>query len=205
RHTCALTESGRLRCWGDDTYGQLGSAADGFVAPAAGQNGWTAVSAGYVHTCALAPSRALYCWGNNDYGQLGTGATSSPTPARVSGALWFASVSTRLGTGAPLSLSDYGYATCALTTGGAAYCWGDGRQGQLGTGSDAERGTPTPVSAGGALFGSIGAGAWHSCAVTTTGNMACWGNRSGLGGGVTAHTCEMLYPCALAPVAIAAN
>src|SRR5512140_2120517 len=72
-HTCAITTSGSVKCWGANEHGQLGdgSADDSALpvdvtlpAPA------TAIAAGYVHTCAIAGG-AAYCWGDNTTGALG--------------------------------------------------------------------------------------------------------------------------------------
>ena len=78
---------------------------------------FASVSASTYATCGVTTDGAAYCWGDNFYGQLGTGpTTSSLTPVAVSGGLSFATV-----TAASVGL-DY---TCGVTTGGAAYCWGD--------------------------------------------------------------------------------
>src|SRR5438876_2085347 len=74
--------------------------------------------------------------------------------------------------------------TCALTPAGAAYCWGWGGDGQLGTGFRRPAPAPltaaeTPVAvAGGHAFVAIAAGYQHSCAVTAGGEAYCWGDNS---------------------------
>jgi alpha-tubulin suppressor-like RCC1 family protein len=74
--------------------------------------------------------------------------------------------------------------TCAVTTTGAAYCWGSNDRGQLGDDTRIDRSVPTAVS-GGLTFASVGAGYNHSCGVTTGGAAYCWGNNDvgGLGDG----------------------
>ena len=52
-HTCALTTSGAVRCWGDNSYGQTDVPADLGTA--------TAISTGDYHTCALTTSGAVRC------------------------------------------------------------------------------------------------------------------------------------------------
>jgi alpha-tubulin suppressor-like RCC1 family protein len=87
------------------------------------------------HSCALTASGKAYCWGPNWYGGLGIGTVSLPqcaisagnppcstTPVEVSGGLTFATISARSGH------------TCAVTTTGVAYCWGENNGGQLGIG-----------------------------------------------------------------------
>jgi len=127
-------------------------------------------------TCGVTTSASAYCWGYNNNGQLGNGTTTHSTvPVPVSGVLTFQLVS-RAGI----------HHTCGLTTSGAAYCWGRGTEGQLGTGTADNSATPVAVS-GGLLFGSLSAGFSDTCAITTSGAAYCWGtNPNGeLGNGTT--------------------
>jgi len=76
--------------------------------------------------------------------------------------------------------------SCAVTTNGAAYCWGHNEYGQLGDGSLVSRAIPTAV-AGGLTFATVATWEFHSCGVTTAGAAYCWGdNVNGkLGDGTT--------------------
>src|SRR5205809_72789 len=127
-------------------------------------------SAGGVHTCGVTTSDGAFCWGSNSSGQLGGSAASeceisyyygsgvpcSTTAVPVAGGFAFAAVSAGRSH------------TCGLTTGGAAYCWGDNVQGQLGDGSTISSGTPVPV-AGGLMFGAVSAGDGFTCGLTASG------------------------------------
>jgi alpha-tubulin suppressor-like RCC1 family protein len=64
--------------------------------------------------------------------------------------------------------------TCALTSGGVAYCWGLNTDGQLGDNSTTNRNTPAPVS-GGLTFSGLSVGVLHTCGLTTGGTAYCWG------------------------------
>jgi alpha-tubulin suppressor-like RCC1 family protein len=78
---------------------------------------------------------------------------------------------------------------CALTPGGAAYCWGTNGLGELGDGSNATQRVPVAV-AGGLTFSAIDvADAHHTCGLTTSGVAYCWGsNQSGqLGDGTVTN------------------
>ena len=81
-HACALTTTGDVYCWGDNSFGQLGRAGAASLTPVkvGGGFAFVSVSAGAYHTCALeAGSGAIGCWGRNDHGQLGDGTTTDRT------------------------------------------------------------------------------------------------------------------------------
>lgn len=110
--------------------------------------------------------------------------------------------------------------TCAVTTSGAAFCWGSNLYGQLGSGSASEQCSlyygsrtvypcsSTPLSASGGLtFQSVSAGADYTCGLATDGAAYCWGRNDigQLGGGSTTERCrveESAVPCSTAPVAV---
>lgn len=84
-HSCALLEDGKIQCWGDNKFGQLGYGHDHAVGDKAPPKSVgtvylgepaTAVVAGSYHTCALLDSGQVRCWGYNDQGQLGYGHTN---------------------------------------------------------------------------------------------------------------------------------
>jgi len=81
-HACAVLDTGGVRCWGNDTTGQLGNGTDGSsTTPVAvyGIDNATRVAAGNVFTCALLATGAVRCWGNNSQGALGFGQPSAST------------------------------------------------------------------------------------------------------------------------------
>ena len=67
--------------------------------------------------------------------------------------------------------------SCALTTDGAAYCWGANDYGEFGNNSLAGSLTPIRVAEG-LTFKSISAGDVHTCGLTTDGDAYCWGNQN---------------------------
>jgi len=79
--------------------------------------------------------------------------------------------------------------TCALTSGGAMWCWGANASGQLGDGTNVNRNTPVNVSKLSEGVATILAGSEHTCALTSGGAMRCWGaNYSGqLGDGTNVN------------------
>ncbi len=180
-HTCALTSGGGVKCWGGNFAGELG---DGTtinssipVDAVSLDSGVTAVTTGGVRTCALTSSDGVMCWGRNDLGQLGDGTlTDHSTPVDV--------VGLDSGTIAVVAGGDH---TCALTSTGGVKCWGRNGFGQLGNGTTTD--SPLPVDVAGLISGvtAIAVGEIHSCALTTTGGVKCWGyNYSGqLGDGTS--------------------
>lgn len=172
-HGCALTGASAY-CWGsNDFWGEMGDGVfSGPKLPALviGGVSFTSISTGGLHTCALTASGQAYCWGRDQFGELGTNQgvpspverTATPTP--VTGALSFNAITV-------------GYShSCALTSAGAAYCWGLNADGQLGDGTNTDENAPTPV-AGNHAFKAISAGDYHTCAIDFINETYCWGRN----------------------------
>ena len=137
-HTCAVTAAG-TRCWGYGQYGQLGNGgtADSAVPVAVGSLATTAapVASGGQHACAIDTAGAVWCWGEDATGQLGDdGSDDSTAPVAVKG----------LASGA-VALSGGTAHTCVVLGTGAVECWGWNVSGQLGDGTQVDRGTPGEV------------------------------------------------------------
>lgn len=169
-HTCALTDTGGVKCWGNNTYGQIGNGTtDGQGTPVdvSGLNsGVSAVAAGYFHTCALTTAGTVKCWGENSDGQLGdNSANRSLIPVDV------------VGLNNVVAISAGRIHTCALTSGGGVKCWGDNATGELGDGTTTDRPTPGDVVGLTSDVKAIAAGYFYSCALLNNGGVKCWGHN----------------------------
>jgi alpha-tubulin suppressor-like RCC1 family protein len=169
RHTCAVTSAGAVKCWGSNDLGELGNGSTKSslvpVDVVGLSSGVVAVSAGVTTTCALLATGAVKCWGYNVFGQLGNDSTAdSHVPVDVVG----------LGSGVVAVSAGSDYA-CAVTAAGAARCWGYNGYGQLGDGTTIHRHVPVDVLNLSSGVLAISTGDSHTCAVTATGAVACWG------------------------------
>lgn len=180
RHTCGITGDARVLCWGDNFLGQLGAprTTPGSLVPivVAGVDSAALLSAGHGHTCAVARSGAAWCWGQNGIGQLGSGAPPG------------ASLPVRVANTPPLAELRTGYHhTCAIDVEGNGWCWGANTSSEPGDaaisgqlGFDASWTNLPARIALDQLLASIAPGDGHTCALTRTRVVVCWGsNRFG--------------------------
>jgi len=169
RHSCALTATGDVYCWGADDQRQLGTDGISSATPVRVKSVPQLVSLASRgdRTCGIsneAPPQ-VYCWGE------------WLTPVRFDTPNGLASI----------TLGDQH--ACGLDPFGRAFCWGDGSMGQLGTGVAIESSPPVPV-AGNLSFVALAAGAKHTCGLTAEGKTFCWGlNDHAQLGSVAAPNC----------------
>jgi hypothetical protein len=189
-------ESGGLKCWGDNTFSQVGDGELGdrstpvdVCAPkgcGSHLSGVTDVALGFLHTCAAFVDGSAQCWGRGTHGRLGDGeAIDRPSPVTVC-----ADEACAAPLAGVVEIAAGQRHTCALLVGGGAKCWGWNGTGQLGDDSDDDRFTPVDVLA---LAGAtqIETGVAHTCAQTNGAGAAwCWGSNGygslGTGGSETA-------------------
>ncbi|MCX6130155.1 MAG: hypothetical protein NTX25_13950, partial [Proteobacteria bacterium] len=122
--SCALLDNGSVKCWGANTYGQLGygdttqrlSPSSLAIDFGASLTVKSLPRAGRYYFCAILSDDTARCWGNNGSGALGDGtSTNRSTPVALQSSLY----------GNPKQLALGGSGSCALFAGGTVSCWGD--------------------------------------------------------------------------------
>lgn len=202
QHTCT-TKEGTLYCWGENDQRQLGvgDINGPLYLPLRASHSnlnkpsyfFEQIGNGDYHSCALSTDRLAYCWGDNRFWQLGNSLNfateplanpeepnDSPVPVKVN--------MSQVEGGTFKEISVGSEHTCALSDTGKVYCWGRQNMGQIGNrpplpasatpdapASQVER--PTLISIPGTI-NQISAGHSHSCALTSAGDIWCWGNNS---------------------------
>ena len=138
-----------------------------YTTPVSAGSGMTfsSISVGWGNSCGMSNGVA-YCWGPNAHGADGTGDTvhrRAPAKVAVPSGVTFKSI----GAG-----SQY---ACALSTAGAAYCWGSNSNGTLGIGTSSPAWTDSAkLVAGGQVFTSLATGTIAACGLTGSGTVYCW-------------------------------
>jgi len=173
--TVALTSTGSVLTWGDDTFGQLGNGTTGGVSTVPVKVSLpsgtkvTQVRAGCHHALALASTGRVLAWGYNFFGQLGDGLnTDSNVP-----------VFADMPQGVKVKAITAGqYHNLALASNGTTvFAWGRNEFGQLGNGTRTDSNTPVLVTLGGVTLTTLTATFGDSLAVTTQGQVLTWGDN----------------------------
>ncbi len=197
-HTCAILDNDEVKCWGDNTYGKLGTESttkigDGvgtFMSSLTGVNlGSTAspvsLSLGSDHTCVLFEDGKAKCFGLGSYGRLGRGDTIpiGDSVGEMGESLIYVNVGYELNI---MKISSGLAHTCMLLSNNKLKCYGSASQGQLGIGSTLYQGG-TALSIGNrakyADFGgpkviNFSTGSYHTCAYLSNDQIKCVGLNS---------------------------
>ncbi len=209
--SCALTTAGGVKCWGGNTAGELGSGtthgpetcylgASCSTSPVDVQglrSGVTAISASLYNGCALTTEGAVWCWGSNIGGQLGHGTSTGPETCFLGPCSSSPVEVTGLATGVANVVVGNSTA-CAIGSARMLKCWGSNAFGKLGDGittGPQQCGTfrfgcsttPVEITALGNDVAAASVGWFHTCALTMTGSVKCWGQNDygQLGDGTT--------------------
>ncbi|ACY15380.1 RCC1 domain-containing protein [Haliangium ochraceum] len=183
-YTCALLESGRVRCWGASPEGETGLGLDGrtigddeapTAVPALELGGRVTQLAGATGMpCALLEGGAVRCWG-----AVAGSSADRHTPAAEHPPVALGANAARIAAGVG------GLRACAMSERGRVRCWGGGVSGLVGYAREIDdvgvSEAPTPAQlgdvplAGEARVRGVGLGAKHSCVALDDGGVRCWG------------------------------
>jgi len=186
---CALLRNGGARCWGNNSFGELGDGAKPnpktnygsdvalSVKRLAGATDLVSTDFGY---CARLRSGGARCWGYNTSDELGDGRSStsqvySDIPVAVTG---LGGVASLVG-GDDNGYTGSEYTYCAVLKSHTAKCWGDNGYGELGN-DGSEIASDVPVAVKGVPgVASLELGIGSACAVLRNGGAECWGYVAG--------------------------
>jgi hypothetical protein len=169
QHSCAVNNSGLVRCWGLNDYHQLGDGTKTIARSPVnvlGVSDAASVTGGALHTCALQRIGSVMCWGRNVEGLLGNGtSTETGSPANVIGI-----------DNSAKSINSRVWHTCIVTTDDRLRCWGYNGYGALGNGTKNDASNPVAV-VGLDGVSQFTAGGDFTCALAKNGQLQCWGRN----------------------------
>jgi cysteine-rich repeat protein len=197
--TCVVTSSGTLKCFGDNSSGQLGKGNTqdlgddsremgkylSAIALGSGREVQD-VDAGGKHVCAILDNASLKCFGDNAYGQLGQGSTENL--GDETGEMGNDLAAVDLGTNrTALHVALGEDFSCAILDDDTLKCFGRNDAGQLGQANTLslgdganEMGTNlTAISLGtGRSANKVATGAKHVCVILDNATLKCFGDNS---------------------------
>eukprot|EP01084_Bolivina_argentea_P317632 550745_1 len=195
-HSCSLSESKTVKCWGHNYYGQLGlgdqndrgdgpdEMGDNLLTVDLGNDFETSlIASGWRHTCSLSVHHTVKCWGDNLFGGLGYGDTNKRGVS--SDEMGDNLLTINVGNNFNVTGIAVGrYHTCVLSEYGSVKCWGYNKYGQLGYGDTENRGGALNEMGDNLLTIDLGngfnvtqitLGEYHTCALSEYSSVKCWG------------------------------
>lgn len=165
-HACALTDDNQLKCWGSNSWGQIGAENYNFISrstparvPGLEEEALTQFVAGSGNTCIINSQGTLKCWGSNGNKQLGNPAIFRDEGVPIAVINMDSDViSVGIGNGF----------ICGLKSGGEIYCWGLDYYKWVVIQEPALIATIPEAR-------SIKSNGSHSCVLTEYGELYCWG------------------------------
>jgi cysteine-rich repeat protein len=193
RHSCALLDTGKLRCWGANGFGQLGLGHTQNLGDQPGElptpdlpfTEVTRIFPGYNSLCVLRGAGEVHCFGRDGGGNLGFYSPGFDNLGDEPGEL--PSPAVLLG-GPVVRLSSGQGTNFAEMDDGTVRIFGQGDFGIRGSGDlkplPAKEGDmpPPDLPIGGKVV-QVSSLGWHACALMDDGHVRCWGQNGGIGSG----------------------
>jgi alpha-tubulin suppressor-like RCC1 family protein len=198
KHACAILSDDSVKCWGNNSFGQLGIGNTVNMGDDPGEMGSALpkvdfgtsrkvakLTAGAGHTCALFADNTAACWGSNANGELGV-QVGLPI-GDASGEMGTKLLPINFGVGRTvkqIQTNAAAFHTCVILDTDRVRCWGKNDFGQLGQNDSINRSIPIPLLVPDINFGDVKnvgtvtqltVGGGHNCVVLTTGLATCWG------------------------------
>ncbi len=192
-HACALKTNGQVWCWGDGFYGELGNgstASSSVPVQVSGITNAVSIGLGGVHSCAVLADGTARCWGLGAQGELGNNvAGNSSTPVQVVVATTFVALTN------VVEIAGGEYHTCARLGDGTVKCWGQGIEGEIGPLSASSASAVAVMLSAPDVAKKLEVGQTHSCVITQTGAVRCWGKGlvGQLGNGAFANSSAVVH------------
>ena len=167
--TCVTNSQGRLTCWGPQQTAPLWLADASRPLVVDQPHAFDFLAVRQTHICAIRNDGRLFCWGENTNAQTGLGTSSGRqmTPAEVDTGQRFVHLALATQRG------------CAITDRGKLKCWGvDGSTGELGPDFMAGSVQPVEIDRVGQYVEVSLARTGGGCAISTQGQLKCWGGVS---------------------------
>ncbi|MBU1221001.1 hypothetical protein KKF34_20025 [Myxococcota bacterium] len=173
---CCITEVNFTHCWGHNMNYEAGTGSNdpsvnllpvqSFI-----NDGFKAFDGGASRTCMITSNDEVKCWGQNLFY---SGGLASPEYLTAPTTIEPADPPS----GTVVQISSGYYHGCYIDTTNQAYCFGNNDYGQLGDGNiDGNGRAASPVFQSGILFNEISAGHHHTCAISDTWVLYCWGRN----------------------------
>lgn len=185
-HSCAVFFDDTVRCWGDNSSGQLGNNPEYVTGsavplsveglPLSPELSVKSLSAGFRHTCVLLSDDSIYCWGSNGLGTLGRATFDEKgyVAREVEGLDLVDGVNVAV-------LAAGSLHNCVLLSDNTIQCWGFSEYGQLGRTTGTEYSSSVVAPLENPDFGAnttilaLAAGSHHNCALLSDNTIHCWG------------------------------
>ncbi len=176
-HAIARDRGGKIYCWGNNRFGQLGNKKcinepeTAQLIEALENENVDDVCCGDWHSLALTEKGEVFSWGDNKYGQIGHGKDEIcvSDPVRLNG----------FPDRKVISIACGSYHSMALTETGQVYSWGLNKYGQLGIGNTLNKNSPTRIELNYQKYKitKISCGQKHSFILTESGILFTFGKN----------------------------